>query len=354
VGLAITVSVLGGSAARAGSPVWVTLMGGMNTSRKPAVTRGLQNSVKKIQAYAITSGGAIVNFNFDWLTRQVVTTNLNGQTRKAPAAVEWTNHRQVLVVGNDDASLWRNVSTNEAPFGGWTQVLGPPPGTTICSDPSAASWAADRVDLYVVGCDGTLRHAWTSDGSWAWENQGAPSSGLAFDPGPQVVAPESGRLDVWVKDGGNVLWVNQYAGSRFTWFNSGVPAVTDFAAAPWTGSPGGGVPDTTVAIGLLKGATTMQDANVQTLTVTLTKQGSFDATMYALLTNGRVHRFKIVAQLDASNRLTNPSWADDSRQLYATGKVLNGKIAAIQGFNAGQPSHWLFGFEGSSLVYVTD
>jgi len=376
VGLVICASILMAPVVWAGNPTWQVLVGSMDSSRRPAVTRGLQNNVQKIQAYAIDSNGGTVNFNITASNRSFFTASLGGVTQKAPTAIEWTNHRQVLIVGNDNASIYRNISVNEAAFGGWQKVLGPPPGTTICSDPSAASWGTNRIDLYVIGCDGSLRHAWTSNGTWAWDNRGG--SGLPFDPGPQVVAPGSGRLDVWVRDAGGILWDNEYASSTFTWRQTTIPSVNDFAAAPQNVTPGGGWLDTTLAVGILTNNNTswrpnafagamvgvstqqgwpMQYANPLNMgpfsVVALTKYRDFGSQMYGLV-NGRVIRMQFEPEIDSNGHPTTPYWVDAGQELFDSGKVLNGKIAVIKGWNVGQNSVFLFGFEGSSFLSVTD
>jgi len=77
--------------------------------------------------------------------------------------------------------------------------------------------------------------------------------------------------------------------------------------------------------------------------------------MYGLV-NGRVIRMRFEPQVDSpsNGHPTTPSWVDAGQELFDSGKVLNGKIAVIQGWNAGQNSVFLFGFEGSSFLSVTD
>jgi hypothetical protein len=96
--------------------------------------------------------------------------NLGGTTLYQPSALDLMNfdgtlHQEVFIVQNTDGGLWRQWNDNSTGWSGWVSVGQPPGG--LCSTPSAVSWSGevDRMDVFVVGCDGNLWQAWF-DGTW--------------------------------------------------------------------------------------------------------------------------------------------------------------------------------------------
>ncbi|HSW80598.1 MAG TPA: PA14 domain-containing protein, partial [Candidatus Saccharimonadales bacterium] len=85
----------------------------------------------------------------------------------------------------------------------------------LMGDPSVASWGANRLDVFVEGCNGTgvnLFHI-AYDGTWhSWETIGTPRISSA----PSVVAWGSNRLDIFAKAAsGNTLYHNYWSGSAW-------------------------------------------------------------------------------------------------------------------------------------------
>lgn len=113
----------------------------------------------------------------------------------------------------------------------WSPWLGI--GGTLTSAPAVASWASNRIDVFVRGTDGNLWHqAWT--GGWSgWEPFGAPPGGLAGDD-PTAVASATGRIDVFARGSDSHLWHRVYDGAlSHPWENLGGTLTSGPSAASW-------------------------------------------------------------------------------------------------------------------------
>jgi hypothetical protein len=357
---------------------WQYIGGSMNPLRAPAVTKGTQNGRQRVNVYAVDDSNGLWNFEIDDATQTWTTTNLGGASYNALTALEWTDHREVYAVGTD-GNFYRNISIADQPFGGWKKVLGPPPGTQICSDPSATTWApGSRIDIYMTGCDGSLRHAWTSNGgtSWGWDNRGG--TGIRVEPAPQAHAPATARLDVWVMDANNVIWDNEYNGSTYIWRKTDLPAVSWFASSelkpPFPSSQSafligiaqsdafnpfaraGRVVSVATGAGLgMKYPTPPDDIFPETQPI-LVRSDPTEMAMY--VTDPTAYRvFRMRLRLDFPS--IGPEWSSMTIGLWESAMLLEGRLAGIQGFPGTDPNKgfYVFGFaEGSGhyLVYSLD
>jgi hypothetical protein len=65
-----------------------------------------------------------------------------------------TGRLNVFVIGPDHTL--RNNAYFSGSFHGWQQSLGHPPGVNLTSDPTAVSWDANRIDVFVRGSDNKI------------------------------------------------------------------------------------------------------------------------------------------------------------------------------------------------------
>ena len=70
----------------------------------------------------------------------------------------------------------RDVFARDAAGMLWHQWYGPTDwsewesmGVTVDGDPVASSWGPNRLDLFVRGADGGLRHASWDGNAWSWD-----------------------------------------------------------------------------------------------------------------------------------------------------------------------------------------
>lgn len=114
---------------------------------------------------------------------------------------------------------------------------GPLPGglTAPGTIPAASSWGSGRVDLFVQGTDGALRHKWYTGTSWSgWQRLGGK---LSSSPAA-ASAPGSSRIDVFVRGTHGAVWrrTTTNGGSSWSgWTSPGgqLAAGTVSAACSW-------------------------------------------------------------------------------------------------------------------------
>ena len=72
--------------------------------------------------------------------------------------------------------------------------------------PAVASWAANRLDTFVIGEDSAMWHKWW-DGNWSgWESLGGGCAG-----GPAAVSWEQNRIDTFVIGENSSMWHKWWA-----------------------------------------------------------------------------------------------------------------------------------------------
>jgi hypothetical protein len=81
--------------------------------------------------------------------------NVSAQSISGPAvSSRGTGRLNVFVIGPDHTL--RNNAYFSGSFHGWQQSLGHPPGVNLTSDPTAVSWDANRIDVFVRGSDNKI------------------------------------------------------------------------------------------------------------------------------------------------------------------------------------------------------
>jgi hypothetical protein len=114
---------------------------------------------------------------------------------------------------------------NPASWGGWESL-----GGVLESPPRVVAWAANRLDIFVVGTDSALWHRWWDGSSWGgWESLG----GILASP-PEVVSWEANRLDVFALGTDHALWHRWWDGSSWGgWESLGGTLTSLVCAVSW-------------------------------------------------------------------------------------------------------------------------
>jgi hypothetical protein len=153
-----------------------------------------------------------------WLPSSTTYEYLGGQIAPdtSPSVVSWgANRLDVFWVGADHAlhhkawtgSQWWPSGTDNDNLGG--QIA---PGTS----PSAVSWGANRLDVFVVGPGQALYHRYWAGSQWlpltTYDNLGGQ---IAPYTSPSAVSWGANRLDVFVVGPGQALYHRYWAGSQW-------------------------------------------------------------------------------------------------------------------------------------------
>jgi GH25 family lysozyme M1 (1,4-beta-N-acetylmuramidase) len=161
----------------------------------------------------------------------------------------WGSSTPTMPAGWGSWSFWQYTSTGSVPGipggtdvssfsgsgGGLSALAGFPPwgslGGTLTSGPAAASWAPDRLDLFVRGTDGALWHKWSSNGQWSgYESLGGA---IASGTGPAAVSWSPDRIDVLVQGTDGQLWHKWWSGGWSAWEPLGCALTSSPAVASW-------------------------------------------------------------------------------------------------------------------------
>lgn len=106
-------------------------------------------------------------------------------------------------IGTDIAVRAEGVHPHvERTWYGWESL-----GGTLTSGPAAASWSANRLDVFVRGTDNAVYHKWW-DGIWHdWENLGG-----VFTSDPAAVSWGPNRIDIFIRGTDNALYHKWWIG----------------------------------------------------------------------------------------------------------------------------------------------
>ncbi len=149
------------------------------------------------------------------------------------AAVSWGTQRVDLFVRGTDGGAWRRYTTDEVnwlPSGCSGSSCGPyweslgAAGGGFDGYFSAASWGANRLDLFGIGFDGNLYHkVWSTQGWWpgqtTWENLG--NGGIQVMGTPSAAAWDNNRLSVFARGIDGTLRHAYWSGSAWSWESHG-------------------------------------------------------------------------------------------------------------------------------------
>lgn len=165
-----------------------------------------------------------------------------------PACCSWgPNHLDIFAVAIHPpdpflphAPLIVHLSWDNNQWSLWDAVDLPTLPILAGTGPAAASWGEGRIDLFVVGQDNFLHHAWfdtenQGTGAWSpsWENLGAPPDGVLIVNSPSVSAWSEGRLDVFACGTDQALWHIWFDGIWHPWESLGGVILSDPGSAAW-------------------------------------------------------------------------------------------------------------------------
>jgi peptidoglycan hydrolase-like protein with peptidoglycan-binding domain len=152
--------------------------------------------------------------------------SLGGIITSAPDAASWAANRLDVFARGTDNALWHRWWDGSA-WRGWESL-----GGVITSNPGAVSWGSNRIDVFARGTDNALWHRWWDGNAWrGWESLGG-----VLSSGPDVSSWAANRLDVFVRGTDNALWHRWWDGSAWRgWESLGGVLSSDPSAVSWSG-----------------------------------------------------------------------------------------------------------------------
>ena len=150
--------------------------------------------------------------------------SLGGTFASAPSVASWATDRLDVFVRGTDNALWHSFWTGTA----WSPFESL--GGVLASDPGVVSWGPGRLDVFVRGTDNQLWHKVYAGGWSGWEPLGG-----GLKSGPEAASWSSGRLDVLVQGTDNQLWHKFYGGGWSGWEPLGGVLNSDPGVVSWGG-----------------------------------------------------------------------------------------------------------------------
>jgi hypothetical protein len=151
--------------------------------------------------------------------------NLGGVLTSGPTAASWGANRLDVFVRGLDGAMWHKW-WNGSSWSDWENL-----GGALTTDPDCVSWSLNRIDCFVRGVDNALWHKWWDGSSWSgWENLGG-----VLTSGPTAASWGANRLDVFVRGLDNAMWHKWWNGSSWSdWENLGGALTTDPDCVSWS------------------------------------------------------------------------------------------------------------------------
>jgi Repeat of unknown function (DUF346) len=85
--------------------------------------------------------------------------------------------------------------------------------------PSAVSWGPGRMDVFVRGGGNELAHQWYDHGPWSGWDSYANFAGLTITGSPSVISPEPGHLDVYVRATNGALYHKWFSDNNWSYWD---------------------------------------------------------------------------------------------------------------------------------------
>ncbi len=125
------------------------------------------------------------------------------------SAVSWEPGRIDIFARSEDATLIHKYYRQYFGWSSWEDL-----GGCIIDAPSVSSWAANRLDIFVQGCNETgpnMYHKWWNNGSWyGWE--AVPNLNARITSAPSAISWGPNRIDIFMRGEGGDLIHNWYGG----------------------------------------------------------------------------------------------------------------------------------------------
>jgi hypothetical protein len=143
---------------------------------------------------------------------------LGGEFKDSPAVASWAPNRLDIFVRGMDDTLWHKAL--EGDWGDWQSL-----GGQITSSPAAVSSRTNRIDIFALGLDHQVwQYVW--DGGWSgWfpQGDGDVEAGSSLQEPPAVASPGPDRLDLFVVQDLLLLY-KHWDGSKWSaWEQAGSP-----------------------------------------------------------------------------------------------------------------------------------
>jgi serine protease AprX len=151
-------------------------------------------------------------------------TSLGGVCLRGSGAASWAADRLDAFVIGTDSAMWHKYWDGGAWHGWYSQ------GGVCLSAPAAVSWSPDRIDTFVIGTDHAMWHKYWDGGAWqGWFSQG----GVCFQ-GVAAASWAPNRLDAFVIGSDSAVWHKSWTGSAWTgWTSLGGVCMSAPAAVSW-------------------------------------------------------------------------------------------------------------------------
>jgi serine protease AprX len=150
--------------------------------------------------------------------------SLGGFCTDGVAVASWAANRLDTFVVGGDRALWHKWWDGSS-WSGWESL-----GGSLYSAPAAVSWGPNRIDVFALGSDRAMWHRWWDGSTWnGWESLG----GFCTD-GVAVSSWATNRLDCFVVGGDRALWHKWWNGSTWSgWESLGGSLYSAPAAVSW-------------------------------------------------------------------------------------------------------------------------
>ncbi|NOJ92161.1 hypothetical protein HMI51_04275 [Corallococcus coralloides] len=160
--------------------------------------------------------GAKITYGIPW-------ESLGGGLSSGPAAASWGANRLDVFGQGLDNQLYHRAWTG-AGWTSWTVIPG-----VVTPEPAAVSWGPNRIDLFARGSDNSFLHKYWNGTAWS----GWGSLGGTFTSAPAAVSRGVNQLEVFGRGTDNSLWVNTWTGSSWTgwsWLGGEMTSAPDVAS----------------------------------------------------------------------------------------------------------------------------
>jgi serine protease AprX len=150
--------------------------------------------------------------------------SLGGTCEHGVAAASWAANRLDCFVVGIDSAMWHKW-WDGAGWRGWESLGG------ICeAAPAAVSWGPSRIDTFVLGTDSAMWHKWWDGAAWrGWESLGG-----TCEHGVAAASWAANRLDCFVVGTDSAMWHKWWDGAGWRgWESLGGVCTSAPAAVSW-------------------------------------------------------------------------------------------------------------------------
>ena len=196
-------------------------LGGGNLINSPSAVSWAAN---RLDVFAIGSDGNLYHTAWNGSTWSGFDNRGGGNLINSPSATSWAANRlDIFAVGSDGNLFhwwWDGQNWGGAENRGGANLSG---GAALFNSPSAAAWAANRLDVFAIGTDGNCYHVAWNGSSWSgFENRGGTSStsGISLINSPSAVSWAANRLDIFAVGSDGNLYHTAWNGSSWAAFTS--------------------------------------------------------------------------------------------------------------------------------------